>query len=136
MFHQNNKKHETTEISMSSSYFICVVLKNLSVILFGRISTELKKSSLSHIAVKPSIVQINLASCCVVPPQLQEFAKQHEVQLLTHNDPKELLPPGALGEVCSVGRVRLDWAARFQSHVKCRGVLATKGYLVCLRMES
>lgn len=37
--------------------------------------------------VKPSIIQINLSSCCVVPPALQEFTKQNDVQLLTHNDP-------------------------------------------------
>ncbi|KAJ8870391.1 hypothetical protein PR048_029412 [Dryococelus australis] len=37
--------------------------------------------------VKPSIIQINLATCCVVPPALQEFTKDHNVQLLTHSDP-------------------------------------------------
>lgn len=37
--------------------------------------------------VKPSIIQINLATCCVVPPSLQQFCKENEVQLLTHNDP-------------------------------------------------
>lgn len=37
--------------------------------------------------VKPSIVQINLSSCCVVPPELSSFCKANEVQLLTHSDP-------------------------------------------------
>lgn len=37
--------------------------------------------------VKPSIIQINLATCCVVPPTLQQFCKDNEVQLLTHSDP-------------------------------------------------
>lgn len=37
--------------------------------------------------IKPSIIQINLATCCVVPPSLQEFCKEKEVQLLTHSDP-------------------------------------------------
>lgn len=37
--------------------------------------------------VKPSIIQINLATCCVVPPTLQAFCKENEVQLLTHSDP-------------------------------------------------
>lgn len=37
--------------------------------------------------VKPSIIQINLATCCVVPPTLQAFCKDNEVQLLTHSDP-------------------------------------------------
>ncbi|KMQ92793.1 glutamate--cysteine ligase regulatory subunit [Lasius niger] len=37
--------------------------------------------------VKPNIVQINLATCCVVPPALQEFTKENDIQLLTHSDP-------------------------------------------------
>lgn len=37
--------------------------------------------------IKPNIIQINLATCCVVPPTLQTFCKENEVQLLTHSDP-------------------------------------------------
>lgn len=37
--------------------------------------------------VKPSIIQINLATCCVVPPTLQAFCKEHDLKLLTHSDP-------------------------------------------------
>lgn len=37
--------------------------------------------------VKPNIVQISLATCCIVPPVLQTFTKENDVQLLTHNDP-------------------------------------------------
>lgn len=37
--------------------------------------------------VKPTIAQINLASCCVVPPSLHAFCKANDVQLLTHADP-------------------------------------------------
>lgn len=40
--------------------------------------------------IKPSIIQINLATCCVVPPTLQAFCKEQEVQLLTHSDPTGL----------------------------------------------
>ena len=38
--------------------------------------------------VHPSIAQINLAACCVVPPQLQAYCNQNEIQLLTHSDPQ------------------------------------------------
>lgn len=38
--------------------------------------------------VQPSITQINLAACCVVPPQLQEYCSKNEIQLLTHSDPQ------------------------------------------------
>ena len=37
--------------------------------------------------VKPAIIQINLATCCVVPQTLQQFCKDNDVQLLTHSDP-------------------------------------------------
>lgn len=43
---------------------------------------------LSVIQVKPSSNQVNLASCCVMPPDLTAFAKEFDIQLLTHNDPK------------------------------------------------
>lgn len=38
--------------------------------------------------VLPSIAQINLSACCVVPPSLQELCNEHEIQLLTHSDPE------------------------------------------------
>lgn len=38
--------------------------------------------------IKPSSNQVNLASCCVMPPDLTAFAKEFDIQLLTHNDPK------------------------------------------------
>ncbi|KAK9511269.1 hypothetical protein O3M35_005856 [Rhynocoris fuscipes] len=80
--------------------------------------------------VKPKIVQISLSSCCVVPPALQEFAKLHEIQLLTHNDPQEILPEEKLKEIIADVEPKKVWITRFQAHYKCRGVLATKGYIV------
>lgn len=35
-----------------------------------------------------TILQINTQTCCIVPPQLQQFCKDHEIQLLTHSDPQ------------------------------------------------
>lgn len=47
------------------------------------------KFVLSHaMQIKPSSNQVNLASCCVMPPDLTAFAKEFDIQLLTHNDPK------------------------------------------------
>lgn len=97
--------------------------------------------------IKPSIIQINLATCCVVPPTLQAFCKEKEVQLLTHSDPNgkyfknyclgllliflvaEILPEDSLGTVFGT-KLILNWVVRFLVHIKCRGVLATKGYLI------
>ncbi|XP_026499379.1 glutamate--cysteine ligase regulatory subunit [Vanessa tameamea] len=81
--------------------------------------------------VKPTIAQINLASCCVVPPSLHAFCRANDVQLLTHADPPDLLSLAALKTLsdAGIGCNNLDWCARYQVHIKCRGVLALKGYV-------
>ncbi|KAJ0171495.1 hypothetical protein K1T71_013045 [Dendrolimus kikuchii] len=81
--------------------------------------------------VRPAIAQINLASCCVVPPTLHAFCRANDVQLLTHADPPDLLSIAAIKTLsdAGVGCDNLDWCARYQVHIKCRGVLALKGYV-------
>ena len=37
--------------------------------------------------VKPSTNQINFDTCCLIPPEMSSYAKDHNIQLLTHNDP-------------------------------------------------
>lgn len=39
-------------------------------------------------SVQPTITQINLSACCVVPPDLKEYCNEHEIQLNTHSDPQ------------------------------------------------
>jgi len=103
------------------------------------IDTDLFISLYNNSIIKPTIVQINLNSCCVVPEALQEFTKDNEIQLLTHSDSKEILPQSCLAEVFG-GQTelkqkipKLEWMIRYLTHVKCRGVLASKGYVVCLK---
>ncbi|XP_065086025.1 glutamate--cysteine ligase regulatory subunit [Ochlerotatus camptorhynchus] len=89
--------------------------------------TDLFEGSTVH----PTITQINLAACCVVPPQLQEYCSQNEIQLLTHSDPQELLPRLMLDDL-ELSAYRAAWTTRYQVHIKCRGVLAAKGFIVSL----
>lgn len=35
-----------------------------------------------------NILQINVITCCIPPPALVNFCKDHEIQLLTHSDPQ------------------------------------------------
>jgi glutamate--cysteine ligase regulatory subunit len=35
-----------------------------------------------------TILQINIATCCMPPPCLVNFCKENEIQLLTHSDPQ------------------------------------------------
>ncbi|KAG8041759.1 hypothetical protein G9C98_007063 [Cotesia typhae] len=79
--------------------------------------------------IRPTIVQINLAMCCVVPPVLQEFTQQNQIQLLTHNDPYHILNKDSCVELFG-SEAKLNWVAKYQVHIKCRGVLSSKGYFV------
>lgn len=85
--------------------------------------------------VKPNIVQINLATCCVVPPALQEFTKENDIQLLTHSDPCEILPQEILEGIFG-SAAHLRWLIRYQIHLKCRGILSSKGYLLCINKSN
>ncbi|XP_062412338.1 glutamate--cysteine ligase regulatory subunit isoform X2 [Sardina pilchardus] len=87
--------------------------------------------------VKPSSNQVNLASCCVMPPDLTAFAKEFDIQLLTHNDPKELISATAFQEAVQestpdlqVEPWSLEWVLRYSLIVKSRGIIKSKGYLV------
>ncbi|KAJ4943607.1 hypothetical protein JOQ06_006106 [Pogonophryne albipinna] len=93
--------------------------------------------------VKPSSNQVNLASCCVMPPDLTAFAKEFDIQLLTHNDPKELMSAATFQEAVLEGKQdlsvaiwRLEWVLRYSIIVKSRGIIKAKGYLVSAVKES
>ncbi|EDV94540.1 GH21780 [Drosophila grimshawi] len=78
--------------------------------------------------VAPSIAQVNLAACCVVPVELQEFCRDHELVLNTHSDPELLLPEERFSFLAP--GYTIDWSLRYQVYVRCRGVLTAKGYIV------
>jgi len=85
--------------------------------------------------IKPVSIQVNLKSCCVVPEELSNFAKSNKLTLLTHSDPGELLPGDCLRNMLypklarEAGHYAADWVARYQVHLKDRGVLLQKRYL-------
>ena len=51
---------------------------------------------LEQTKIKPSVNQINVRDCCVVPKPLILYAKQQQIELLTHNDCTNILPRGTL----------------------------------------
>ncbi|KAI4498220.1 hypothetical protein M0802_006706 [Mischocyttarus mexicanus] len=106
-----------------------VKLGKLSSVGLSDLSTNTFIELFQWASVKPAIVQINLATCCVVPPALQEFSKANDVQLLTHSDPSEILPDNLLKEIFG-STVLLHWIVKYQIHLKCRGILTSKGYLI------
>ncbi|XP_031846189.1 glutamate-cysteine ligase modifier subunit [Nomia melanderi] len=106
-----------------------VEVGKLSSVGLSDISTNIFIDLFQWAKVKPNIVQISLATCCVVPPALQSFTKENDVQLLTHNDSDQIIPAEELNKIFNAD-VKLYWVARYQIHVKCRGILSSKGYLV------
>uniref|UniRef100_A0A146M5G8 GCS light chain n=1 Tax=Lygus hesperus TaxID=30085 RepID=A0A146M5G8_LYGHE len=109
----------------------CVDDKVVDLIGVADVETDAFFELYNWARIKPNIVQISLAGCCVVPPPLQEFTRAHDIQLLTHSDPSEMLPKDKLEEILPSFPVRDFYVAKYQAHIKCRGVLATKGYLLC-----
>ncbi|XP_029046008.1 glutamate--cysteine ligase regulatory subunit [Osmia bicornis bicornis] len=106
-----------------------VKIGKLSSVGLSDISTNVFIDLFQWATIKPNIVQISLATCCVVPPALQAFTKENDVQLLTHNDPGQILPEEDLNELFNA-ETSLYWVTRYQIHLKCRGILSSKGYLV------
>lgn len=118
----------------------CVHAGQVVTIGVSDLDTELLIALYNWATVKPSTNQVNLASCCVMPPEMTAFAMEHDIQLLTHNDPKDILPV----ELCNTllrskaGFADADawaplWIARYSVLVKCRGVVQNKGFLACLK---
>jgi glutamate--cysteine ligase regulatory subunit len=54
---------------------------------------------LAQTQVRPSVDQINVRDCCIVPKPLILYAKQEGIELLTHNDCTNILPRGTLRDL-------------------------------------
>ncbi|KAJ1173529.1 hypothetical protein NDU88_005361 [Pleurodeles waltl] len=115
------------------------LVQNKKIAAIG--TSDLDKALLEQLylwaQVKPNSNQVNLASCCVMPPDLTEFAKQFDIQLLTHNDPKELLSESSFQETIkeAVEDSRSNewtplWLLRYSVIVKSRGIIKSKGYIL------
>lgn len=123
------------------------LIDQLGVAEFG--SDRLAKF-LPQTKVKPSVDQINVKDCCVVPKTLILYAKENKIELLTHNDCTDILPPGATRELLGPGDkgagvlaatanageddsglkgdIEPQWVIKYTAVVKDRGVIENKGY--------
>ncbi|KAF2426302.1 hypothetical protein EJ08DRAFT_736475 [Tothia fuscella] len=105
----------------------------------SRLSKFLNHPSLK---TRPSINQINVRDCCVVPKPLIVYAKQQGIELLTHSDCTDILPRGTLRELLGGvgvledgkggGGLRGDvvpkWVVKYTAVVRDRGIVEAKGY--------
>ena len=97
--------------------------------------------------IRPSVDQINVRDCCVVPKSLILYAKQEKIELLTHNDCTNILPKGTIRELLGCGphgihllldtennpeglcgEVEPQWVVKYTAVVRDRGVIENKGY--------
>ncbi|KAF2659820.1 hypothetical protein K491DRAFT_136225 [Lophiostoma macrostomum CBS 122681] len=107
--------------------------------------------------VRPSVDQINVRDCCVVPKPLILYAKKEGVELLTHNDCTNVLPRGTLREILGEGEkgvgvlkegkgeggvadglrgdVEPQWVVKYTAVVKDRGVVESKGYFAAAELR-
>ncbi|KAH8722524.1 hypothetical protein GQ44DRAFT_622295 [Phaeosphaeriaceae sp. PMI808] len=109
---------------------------------------------LEHINIKPNVNQINVRDCCVVPKPLILYAKQQQIELLTHNDCTNILPPGTLRQILGSGEngsgvlagvdnadglkgdVEPQWVVKYTAVVKDRGVVENKGYFAVAELKA
>ncbi|KAK2814550.1 hypothetical protein FQN49_008155 [Arthroderma sp. PD_2] len=103
---------------------------------------------LAETKIRPSVDQINVKDCCVVPKSLILYAKQENIELLTHNDCTDILPRGTTRDLLSRGEngagilaatadaddggikgdIEPQWVIKYTAVVKDRGVIENKGY--------
>ena len=124
-------------------------VKELGLAEFG---SERLSKLLPATKVRPSVDQINVRDCCVVPKSLILYAKQEKIQLLTHNDCMDILPGGTTRELLGAsekgagvltngdgsglkGEVEPQWVVKYTAVVKDRGVIENKGYFAVAEMR-
>ena len=111
---------------------------------------------LPEIKIRPSVDQINVKDCCVVPKTLIMYAKEHNIELLTHADCMDILPPGTTRELLGPGEkgagllaarpdagddepglkgdIEPQWVIKYTAVVKNRGVIENKGYFAVAQL--
>jgi glutamate--cysteine ligase regulatory subunit len=119
-------------------------IAQLGIAEFG---TDRLAKFLPQTRIRPSVDQINVRDCCVVPKSLILYAKQEKIQLLTHNDCTDILPRGTIRELLGPGDksagilasspdaadglegdIEPQWVVKYTAVVKDRGVIENKGY--------
>jgi len=126
------------------------LVSRLGIAEFG--VTRLSKF-LEQTKIKPSVNQINVRDCCVVPKPLILYAKQQQIELLTHNDCTNILPRGTLRQILGSGDngsgvlagkdnadglkgdVEPQWVVKYTAVVKDRGVVENKGYFAVAELR-
>ena len=119
-------------------------------------SSERLSKFLPEVKVRPTVDQINVKDCCVVPKSLIMYAKENKIELLTHADCMDILPPGTTRELLGAGKdgagiiaatpdagaddrglkgdIEPQWVIKYTAVVKNRGVVENKGYFAVAQL--
>ncbi|RVX76027.1 hypothetical protein B0A52_00384 [Exophiala mesophila] len=119
-------------------------------------SSERLDKFLPEVKVRPTVNQINVKDCCVVPQPLIVYAKENQLDLLTHADCTDILPPGTTRELLGPGKdgagiiaskadagdeepglkgdIEPQWVIKYTAVVKNRGVIENKGYFALAQL--
>ncbi|KAI4116216.1 MAG: hypothetical protein LQ338_007750 [Usnochroma carphineum] len=103
---------------------------------------------------RPTVDQINVRDCHVLPRSMMLFAKQENLELLTHNDCTDILPQGTLRDLLGTGEngagvlagpnpgdrglkgdVTPQWVVKYTAVVRDRGVIENKGYFASAELS-
>ncbi|KAK9360246.1 hypothetical protein V1504DRAFT_408391 [Lipomyces starkeyi] len=105
----------------------------------ARLEALIKFSKRMGLAL-PSINQINIRDCCVLPPSLLALAKENGVKLLAHNDALNILPEESVRETVALlmsenltgteSKWSWDWLLKITGVVASRGVVCGLGWMV------
>ncbi|KAK6363829.1 hypothetical protein TWF730_001236 [Orbilia blumenaviensis] len=99
---------------------------------------------LPRTTIKPSVDQINVRDCCVVPKPLIQFAKEQKIELLTHNDCTNILPSSALQSLLQENHhaafgdfknIEPQWVVKYTAVIQDRGVVENKGYFAMAKIN-
>jgi len=101
------------------------------------VQTDVFKWIYQNVENKPQNAQVNLQSCCVVPPVLEAFTKAKKIKLLTHSDSPDILGKDFCQRVAEITTAdnkkwRPKWIVRFQVFKEQRGLLEDRRYVVAL----
>jgi len=121
-------------------------------------SSDRLNKFLPEVKVRPIVDQINVKDCCVVPKSLIMYAKENNIELLTHADCMDILPPGTTRELLGPGKdgagiiathpdagpedaglkgdIEPQWVVKYTAVVKNRGVIENKGYFAVAQLGS
>ncbi|KAL8935679.1 MAG: hypothetical protein Q9216_005306 [Gyalolechia sp. 2 TL-2023] len=126
------------------------VALQIGVAEFGR---EQLQRFLPETLRRPTVDQINVTDCHVLPESMMLFAKQENLELLTHNDCTNILPEGTLRELLGHGEkgagvlassgsdgkglkgdVTPQWVVKYTAVDRDRGVIENKGYFASVEL--